>query len=318
MSWKMRLAFAALALGLGLGKAVHAERPAGLVFWSGFEGELSVGTPRDCYNAGCWQDLVGTDSATGFSWPPRVAGGKGAFQMRSGAAAIPDTISEYIVNEIETVTGRTGRPTRALHTLIKQTGCTGTASQAATSCSAQSPYLIRPTREPGDLYISFWRKLPPDLLDKLVKSWHVVFEWKSAGDYRVIAQIVNYGGARPYWEIRADNVANGGLPFEEFWRVNNRSVRVPVGEWFKFEVFWHRSDEADGRVWMAVDGQKLVDKLGPNMGVRGAPIDRIFLTQLYSGASYPLSQWTDDVQIWSGFPTARRGDPWYDGVYAPH
>jgi hypothetical protein len=69
---------------------------------------------------------------------------------------------------------------------------------------------------------------------------------------------------------------------------------------------------------MAVDGQKLVDKLGPNMGVRRAPIDRIFLTQLYSGASYPLSQWTDDVQIWSGFPTAQRGDPWYDGVYAPH
>jgi hypothetical protein len=321
MSWKMRVAFAALALGLGLGKAVHAERPAGLIFWSGFEGEVSVGAPRDCYSAGCWQDLLGTDSQSGFSWPPRIGGGAGQFQVRSGTGSAPSrhTISDYIVNEIQTVDGPKGTPTRVLHSQIKRTGCTGTASQNSNpSCSAQVPYLLQPTRDVGDLYISFWRKLPPDLLDKLINAWHVVFEWKSAGDYRVIAQIVNYGGARPYWEIRADNVANGGLPHEEFWRVNKRSLRVPVGEWFKFEVFWHRSDEADGRVWMAVDGQKLVDKLGPNMGVRRAPIDRIFLTQLYSGASYPLSQWTDDVQIWSGFPTAQRGDPWYDGVYAPH
>jgi hypothetical protein len=319
ISRKLQVAFATVALmTLAAVKTVHAERPKGLLFWSGFEGnDLAVGEPRDCYNAGCWQDLVGTDSVTGFSWPPRIAGGKAAFQMRSGAAAIPDTISDYVVNEIETVIGRTGRPTRALHTRMKQTGCTGTESQARTSCSAQVPYLVRPGREPGDLYISFWRKLQPDLLEKLVKSWHVVFEWKSAGDYRLIAQIVNYGGARPYWEIRADNVANGGLPQQEFWRVNNRSVAVPIGEWFKFEVFWHRSDGPDGRVWMAVDGQKLVDKSGPNMGVNNAPIDRIMFMQLYSGASYPLSQWTDDVQIWSGFPRARRGDPWYDGVYGP-
>jgi len=144
-----------------------------------------------------------------------------------------------------------------------------------------------------------------------------VFEWKTAGDYRVIAQIVTYGGL-PYWEIRADNDANGGLPKEEFWRVNNRAVPVPIGEWFKFEVFWHRSDAADGRVWMAVNGRKIVDQLGPNMGIKSAPIDRIMFMQLYSGGSYPLEQWTDDVQIWSDFPTARRGDPWYDGVYAPH
>src|SRR5262245_60970718 len=100
-SRKLQVAFAAVALmTLGFGEPVHAERPAGLLFWSGFEGELSVGKPRDCYNAGCWQDLVGTDSATGFTWPPRIAGGKGAFQMRSGAAASPETISDYIVNEI--------------------------------------------------------------------------------------------------------------------------------------------------------------------------------------------------------------------------
>ena len=297
--------------------------PARLLFWSGFEEGVFVGAPRNCYDSGCWQDVVGTDSVSRFAWPPRIGGGGGRFQARSGTRSAPSTstITDYIVNDIQTVRGRTGAPTRAHHVLIKKTGCTaaaGTASINGTDCSAQDPYLLQPTSEPGDLYISFWRKLDPTLPQKLVNGWHVVFEWKSVGDYRINAQIVNYGGVTPYWQITADNVANGGLPAQEFWRVTNRSVAVPFDEWFKFEVFWHRSHGADGRVWMAVNGRKLVDKFGPNYGVNDDRIDRIFLMQLYSAATYPLEQWTDDVQIWSGFPRAKPGDPWYDGVYGPH
>ena len=319
---KLRVALAAaLLVTTPAGAPARAEArdttpaPARLLFWSGFEKGVSVGEPRDCYASGCWQDLAGTDSVSGFSWPPRIAGGTGAFQMLADTASTPSTIADYIVNDIQTVTGRTGAPTRALHTLIKQNGCTGTAPQG--KCATQGPYQLRPAREPGDLYISFWRKLDPMLMQKLGKSWHVLFEWKTAGDYRVIASIVTYAGT-PALQIMADNNANGGLPREEFWRVTNRSVRVPLGQWFKFEVFWHRSAGDDGRIWMALDGRKIVDQLGPNIGVNNAPIDRIFLTQLYSGGSYPLEQWTDDVQIWSGFPSARPGEPWYDGVYAPH
>jgi len=322
MTFRKLLPFALAAIVLSGAMSLSAQsassgttRPASLLFWSGFEDGVSVGAPYGCYAAGCWQDLVGTDSASGFSWPPRIAGGDGVFQARSGVASTATTLSSYIVNDIQTVTGRTGAPTRAHHALIKQNSCTGTASQG--HCATQDPYLVRPGSEPGDLYISFWRKLPPDILRKLVNTWHVVFEWKTAGDYRVGTSIVTYSGT-PYFEIRADNDANGGLPYQEFWRVNNTSVRVPVGEWFKFEVFWHRSNGTDGRVWMALNGQKLVDKFGPNIGANSAPIDRIFLTQLYSGGTYPLEQWTDDVQIWSTFPSARPGDPWYDGVYAPH
>ena len=306
--------------GDGVTDAGGGTKPAKLLFWSGFESGVSVSAPRDCYESGCWQDLVGTDAASGFTWPPRIAGSNGQFQVRSGTNSAPSasTITDYIVNDIQTVTGRTGAATRALYTLMKQTSCTGTASQGATSCSAQDPYLLQPTSEPGDLYISYWRRIDPTLMEKLFNGWHVVFEWKTTGDYRVIAQVVNWGGAAPYWEIRADNVANGGLPLQEFWRVNNQSVPVPIGEWFKFEVFWHRSKGADGRVWMAVNGQKLVDKLGPNFGVNSNPINRIFVSQLYSAASYPLEQWTDDLQIWSAFPTATPGEPWYDGVYGPH
>jgi hypothetical protein len=152
--------------------------------------------------------VLGTDSVSGFSWPPKIAGEKASFQVRSGTASTPSTISDYIVNEIQTVIGRTGAPTRAHHVLMKQTGCTGTASQASTNCSAQDPYLVRPASERGDMYISFWRKLQPDLLQKLINSWH----------------------GQPYWQITADNLSNGGLAQQRFWRVENKTVRVPIGE----------------------------------------------------------------------------------------
>ena len=79
--------------------------------------------------------------------------------------------------------------------------------------------------------------------------------------------------------------------------MDNCSSAVPVDQWFKFEAFWHRSSGADGRVWIAVNGQVLADHYGPNKGVWNAPINRIFMPLTYSDAPYPLYQWIDDVEI---------------------
>ena len=125
----------------------------------------------------------------------------------------------------------------------------------------------------------------------------------------MIASVVTWGlGAGGVsvplsWEIVGDNEANGGMPYQRFWDVYNTTVPVPVGEWFKFEVFWHRSSGSDGRVWMAVNGQVIVDHYGSNMGVNNASINRIMMPNLYSSTSYPIYQWVDDVQIWDGFPS---------------
>jgi hypothetical protein len=221
-----------------------------------------------------------------------------------------------MINQIQAGAGRNG--SRALYGDIRQSGCCGTDPQK--SSVTQNPYLLLPASEVRELYISYWVKLQPDLAQKLHagRPWRVLFEWKSAGDFRVILSVVAHARVAPFWQIGADNVANGGLPHEEYWRVDNRSVPVPVGRWFKLEVFWHRSSGAAGRVWMAIDGQVIVDRSGPLMGVNNAPINRIMVTQIYSGGAYPIYQWVDDLQIWSRFPTAAPGDPWYDPPYAPH
>ena len=188
--------------------------------------------------------------------------------------------------------------------------------------------MFLPPTEGGDLYISFWLKHQPNFADVMGVgqvgtgwNWRVVFEWKTAGDYRTIISIkrdpyLNDGSL--FWNIRGDNEANGGYPpsgvYTLFWEVNNMSIPVPAGQWMKFEVFWHRSSGNDGRVWMAVNGQVLVDHYGSNMGSNNAALNRIMMPNLYSSSAYPIYQWVDDVEIWDRFPPATGSNP----PYAPH
>jgi len=291
-------------------KADTATLPPGppkLLFSSGFEGSTALGAPGDCYGRGCWQNILGIDSSTGFPWPPNIwGGGPTRLQLIADAPVDATSVGNYMFNEIQTVTGHNGTPTRALYQRMSQSGCCGTNPQGGHP--AQDAFTLQPVGEKSDLYISYWLKYQPDLAQSLVPpNWRVLFEWKTTSDYRVIVSAVTWGldangvNVPLSWEIIGDNVA-GSLPQKRFWDVYNTAVPVPVGEWFKFEVFWHRSAGSDGRVWMAVNGKVIVDHYGPNMGVNKAPIDRIMMPNLYSGGAYPIYQWVDDVQIWDGFP----------------
>jgi hypothetical protein len=316
--------------------AASPSQPTSLLFGSDLENVTAVGSPTECYGSGCWQPLPG---------PSIWLGSNGRFQMHADAQVEPSSISDYIVNEIQSVTGRGG--TQALYNKIIQSGCCGTGPQGGGS--TQDPYVLEPSglqdwTQEGDLYLSYWLKFQPNLealMDEcgpnIASQWRMPFEWKTEGDYRVILQVQKDRGPgcafiHPlYWAFGADNNANSDLydcppPGEEHcppllvnsWSGSNKSVAVPVGSWFKLEVFWHRSSGDDGRVWMAVNGRVIVDHYGPNTGDWNAAINRIMVTQLYSSTAYPIYQWVDDVQIWNGFPTPVAGDPWYDPPYAAH
>ena len=288
---------------------------AKLLFRSGFEGATALLPPSDFYGNGAWQNIVGLDSISGFTWPLTIwGGGTTRLFMFPDATVDATTIGNYMVNQIQTVTGHDGNPTQALYQQMSQSGVSGTGPNGD---PAQDGLYLQPISETSDLYVSYWLKYQPDLMQKMnpnwlangttTPNWRVLFEWKTSSDYRVIVSAVTWGldtsGVNPplSWEIIGDNAA-ANLPYQRFWDVYNTTVPVPVGAWFKFEVFWHRSSGNDGRVWMAVNGQPIVDHSGPNIGVNNAPIDRIMMPNLYSSTSYPIYQWVDDVQIWDSFP----------------
>lgn len=55
---------------------------------------------------------------------------------------------------------------------------------------------------------------------------------------------------------------------------------------------------------VAVNGQRIFDRWGPNMGVLGHPMNRLMFPILYSGSSMPIYQWcSGPYELWDGIPT---------------
>ena len=92
------------------------------LFASGFEGAVTL-APKVLYLTGAWQDIFGTDSETGFTWPPQLWGGiTSRFQLIAGNSELIDalTLNGYAYNELQSVTGHDGGTTRALYSSVQQ------------------------------------------------------------------------------------------------------------------------------------------------------------------------------------------------------
>lgn len=309
LSLRAALARAAILLAC-IAPAAHGQA---LLFSSGFESgtTLRAISQSDCFTTGCWQYVDGTDLSTGFTWPPSLWGGSPtAIQLLADHAVDATNVRDYGFNQLITLTGHTGNRTQVLYSSVTQSGCCGGDSQDAVAGASQNAFQIQPASESGDLYISYWLRFQPDLdrqLNAPNPGWRYVFSWKTGssggvndGDYRVIVQIVTWcPGALFCWETRGDNAA-GSESYVEYWLVQNMTVPVPIGEWFKFEVFWHRSTGADGRFWAAVNGNVIADHSGPNKIAKD--INRILLTDAYGSGRFPMYQWLDDLRLYDSFP----------------
>ncbi|SDX62509.1 hypothetical protein [Nitrosomonas oligotropha] len=291
-----------------LAPVTHA---ANLLFKSNFGPGVSLGTPTGFYRNGAWQHILGADKETGFSWPIKALGADfSGIQMITIDPVDSTSVGEYITNEIRQVTGPKGNLVNELFQNVKIKGDLGQAG-------SQAPLLInRPWTigDVNDLYITYWLKFPADFPSKLTRDvpgagWRDMFAFKTGGylndwrgDYRVSIVILKGTDGQLYWQTKGDNVANGPWPRVDYWTIDNRTVAVPVGKWFKFEVYWHRSKGSDGRFWAAVDGKEIVDYFGPNMGGYNLPITRIIISNPYS-AGYPtVESHSTGLEIWDGFP----------------
>ena len=287
---------------------------AKLLFKSNFGKGVTLSPLYSFYTSGkgAWQDLKGTDSETGYSFPVTGIPNQNfsGIQWITYATVTPDTIGENISTEIREVTGPTGKPVKELFASVKKKGPLGVGS-------AQAQFMVRRDHKYGDvkdMYITYWAKHPADLITKLDPSvssanWHAQFEFKTGGyentgngDYRIQTTIMKGTDGKLYWMSKGDNVANGPWPRVDYWIERNYDIPVVLDKWFKYEVYWHRSAGADGRYWTAVDGQVLFDHKGPNMGDYNLPINRIFFAPAYSGGNTPVESHITGLEIWDGFP----------------
>jgi len=296
-----------------------------MLFWSDYESSTALATPTNCYSNGCWQYTTGTDATTGTNMASNVWGNPPAFQMieNSGVSATPSNIGDYITNQIVSMTGHKSTQTQALVQTIHHSGCNGGSFSCGTGNqgwgTTQDPLMFLSNTDIPEAYISKWMMLQPDLMTTVMSSptWVDLFEWKTPDpiDYRFQIAIENYAGGAPHWMAIGDTYYPSQT---EFWRVYADNVPVPLGQWFKLEIYWKRASDNTGRFWAAVNGQVILDHSGPNYGARADHIDRVMVQQVYTGGSYPLQTRIDDLQIWNTWPTAKSGDAWYDPPYGPH
>ncbi len=319
----IRAAAFGFLLAAGLPLVAQAQIPS-LLFQSGYEPSKTINavSPSDCWltPSGCWQHISGTDTTTGFTWPPSIWGGGGsAFLLLADTPGVTaENIGDYMFNQIVTVKGHTGNlSNQALYSQVTK-GPSGQNPMG--TASTTNLFELTPSSETSDLYISYWLKLPPGTAKNMSGldagpgiandggTWRTLWAFKTGtppahddGDYRVEAYVSTQNSAGTlYWAIGADNNAGGNYPVVNSWGYTNSSVPVPEGVWFKLEFFWHRSPNADGRVWMAVNGTQIFNVLGANMGSANLPINRVTFTYLPVGRRPANLGW---------FPSSLYGPP---------
>lgn len=275
----------------------------------------------------CYVKISGVDSS-GFQWPVRLwvgandEGGLLQYISQSNTGHVTD----YAGAQIETQIGHGGSNTHVLHQWLIKKG----------DKQPQIPYAIRPTNtfsQQHDLYMRFWLKYPYPFSTDASDNDYWQMPWQfvtdgtfGGGDARAL-RVSLFATRSPTYNKENCNIAAGSPlhwhwviqgdqdPDHVLWQRCNKDSEVPMGRWFKVEIFFHRatSNNGAGRVWVAIDGEKIfedtVNKTNSHgnpeggMYAAGSPIVRINLPQMYGGDEWPREQFVDDVEIWNGFPS---------------
>ncbi len=293
-----------------------------VVFETNFGAGVSLETPIRITSDPkiAFRSILGTDSQTGYSFPisffdKNVSNPNQltAIQYVSYYDMTLSNIDSYFSTSIETGIGPSGGSENYMQFQLLQ-------NDPVDPYAYQCPFIIVRPHNIGDIsdtYISYYCKYPSNLADTLDTnvpsgSSLVHFQFKTGGyndtfmgDYRTLIYIYKDNDGSLFWLTRADNRANLPLSLHErdiYWEVHNREVSVPVGDWFKFELFMRRSPDCDGMFWAAVDGNVIVDKRGPNMGTYNLPVNRIMAFANYTGGQRPLLTQLARFKVMDGFP----------------
>ena len=281
---------------VNIGSSDRASTSANLLFSSGFETTTVVEPLTAQSGNNGYQYITGTDSSRGYAWNQTLNGLWGS--SGNGIHVINQT--GQVTNEIQTVTGHLGGPTKALHTKIDYNN---------SGPGTQSPYQINKiSNDPDEYYISMWVKF--DGLTELVDTskWSMVWQYKSDKWYendgfvlegrRISIFLVSDSQGNRYFKTVVDK----GSPSAD-WLWNSSSngiVQIPTNTWFHLEMFGKISSTASGRFWAKVDGVQIADYYGSTIGPVNDSLGFMMLTQFYG--TITGERWFDDIEIWDGVP----------------
>ncbi len=262
-------------------KKEKAQQPElKLLFSSGFESGVVLEPLVEDY-----QNISGTDYETGFSWPIDIWNAS----SETGLHVLDYNNGQELYNEIQTVIGHNGSPTRALYN-----------KEFSNSDATQSPYeILDVVNGRQDLYVKYWMKLDSASLTQ-TDTWRALFEYKTEGyrfgtGYRMIGFVYTDETGKAYWHFQGDR-----NPQHSIWELDNYDVPVPMNEWFLVEYYWKWSNKKDGLSGWKINGELIGEHKGATTRFN-RKIDFIILTQIYGDAN-PKYQWIDDIEIWNRKP----------------
>ena len=291
----------------------NAETDAKAAPWfkSGFESgvELRYDEPTRAQDR-----LAGRDATTGFDWSTDLPAKQANFfyLVRS------DRPADYVSTELLVLTGRDGGRTRALRMEVRGRD-PALVQQGLLNRSEFS--LFKPNYHQA--YTRYWLKLQDNYLEVCPRdhagSWRMFFEIKEpdsgvarlhaannrqtgTNNYRLSCYIRRKPSGELYWHVRGEVPQ----PFRTVdWDLFNDQVPVPIGRWFKVEVFFRHA--ADGMMWLAIDDQQVVLRRGRTQHPDNPlPIGFWSPFKLYLSSEWMARgshhQWIDDVEFWPDFP----------------
>lgn len=287
--------------------SINSANSQNLLFKSGFETSVQIDPPialnNQWYHTMSGQDQ-GYDWATGFL----------PFAYSTYWRHLVDNdsvLTDYVNVEIDTVIGPYGNQTNALFSQIKKYSPTNFSGQFFGTVRNQFILEWDTTRQQA--YCKYWIKLQPDLYGVMpagINRWRQIMEWRESGgiygDYRWAFSVLTNTTVNDsiFWMLGTQYIT-GPSTFVDDWSVSNKTVPVPIGQWFLLEVYWNQQNNNTGRIWIAIDSTVIFDVYADNEN--NSSIFDWHLFKTYTGKqsidSGYIYQWIDDVEIWDSIPT---------------
>jgi hypothetical protein len=306
-----------------------------LLFRTSFESNVEL-TRVDEYlengsvqNQNALQFFSGTDSTTGFAWPPKLRNLVPNEPLKllsvvydGGAIKNSHPTIHYMQNSIVNVRGYDKKgTTRALQMKMIKT-------PEGTQTAQNNLFLhYDELDEPAPLYIRYWMRPSKEIFVNLVPGkwrWHAIATLKAGSDaaFRLRVLISTDGDKfnRPFYQLTADHCGispddpaqkykcSNPVHWQERIEMSNREQNAwRQGSWMPVEIYLKRNptNEEDGRFYVAINGRTLGDLSAKHYRFwdnNKTPQTYWILQSLYGLRDHSHAVVLDDLEFWSGFP----------------